>query len=239
MKPKFQILSWHQSKWVDIGNCRECVDWHVSFSCCRSLPDLRVQAETSIMSILRWNFKSKMEKTISSFGNGHISMVSFFTPTTSNCYHKHSTSSYHLTIFLMHNIKFIWYNLYFQVFKFRSLDVCIFHRCMGVSLLLYLFSPLKMTSGFDLSLSLLHTHGHTHIHAHNFWYHLGSRRLYPAFMIKLLQKLQRLLLSSLLARRVNRLLLCSRKFFWFLKFLATLFNIFSPDRTDRNNWWYH
>ncbi|PWA85428.1 transducin family protein / WD-40 repeat family protein [Artemisia annua] len=41
----------------------------------RSLPDLRVQAETSIMSILRWNFKSKMEKTISSFGNGHISMV--------------------------------------------------------------------------------------------------------------------------------------------------------------------
>ncbi|PWA39073.1 transducin family protein / WD-40 repeat family protein [Artemisia annua] len=41
----------------------------------RSLPDLRVQAETSIMSILRWNFKSKMENTISSFGNGHISMV--------------------------------------------------------------------------------------------------------------------------------------------------------------------
>ncbi|GJU77640.1 transducin/WD40 repeat family protein [Tanacetum coccineum] len=41
----------------------------------RSLPDLKVRAETSIMSILRWNFKSKMEKTISSFGNGHISMV--------------------------------------------------------------------------------------------------------------------------------------------------------------------
>lgn len=41
----------------------------------RSLPDLKVLAETSIMSILRWNFKTNMENTISSFGNGHITMV--------------------------------------------------------------------------------------------------------------------------------------------------------------------
>lgn len=41
----------------------------------RSLPDLKVVAETSLMSILRWNFKNKMENTMSSFGNGHITMV--------------------------------------------------------------------------------------------------------------------------------------------------------------------
>ncbi|KAL7586763.1 hypothetical protein Lser_V15G36125 [Lactuca serriola] len=41
----------------------------------RSLPDLKVVAETSLMSILRWNFKTKMENTMSSFGNGHIAMV--------------------------------------------------------------------------------------------------------------------------------------------------------------------
>ncbi|XP_071685700.1 uncharacterized protein [Rutidosis leptorrhynchoides] len=41
----------------------------------RSLPDLKVLAETSIMSILRWNFKTNMENTMSSFGNGHITMV--------------------------------------------------------------------------------------------------------------------------------------------------------------------
>lgn len=41
----------------------------------RSLPDLKVVAETSLMSVLRWNFKTKMENTMSSFGNGHISMV--------------------------------------------------------------------------------------------------------------------------------------------------------------------
>nr|XP_043636522.1 uncharacterized protein LOC122607576 [Erigeron canadensis] len=41
----------------------------------RSLPDLKVLAETSLMSILRWNFKNNMENTMSSFGNGHITMV--------------------------------------------------------------------------------------------------------------------------------------------------------------------
>ncbi|KAJ0538565.1 hypothetical protein HanHA300_Chr08g0276441 [Helianthus annuus] len=41
----------------------------------RSLPDLIVLAETSIMSILRWNFKTNMEKTMSSFGNSNITMV--------------------------------------------------------------------------------------------------------------------------------------------------------------------
>ncbi|KAL8257468.1 hypothetical protein R6Q59_029509 [Mikania micrantha] len=41
----------------------------------RSLPDLNVLADTSIMSIIRWNFKTNMEKTMSSFGNTNISMV--------------------------------------------------------------------------------------------------------------------------------------------------------------------
>ncbi|KAK1415488.1 hypothetical protein QVD17_31270 [Tagetes erecta] len=41
----------------------------------RSLPDLNVLAETSIMSILRWNFKTHMENTMSSFGNANITMV--------------------------------------------------------------------------------------------------------------------------------------------------------------------
>ncbi|KAJ9553391.1 hypothetical protein OSB04_017436 [Centaurea solstitialis] len=41
----------------------------------RSLPDLKVLAETSITSILRWNFMTNMEKTMSSSGNGHITMV--------------------------------------------------------------------------------------------------------------------------------------------------------------------
>ncbi|KAI3731155.1 hypothetical protein L1987_62338 [Smallanthus sonchifolius] len=41
----------------------------------RSLPDLNVLADTSIMSILRWNFKTNMEKTMSSFGNSNITMV--------------------------------------------------------------------------------------------------------------------------------------------------------------------
>lgn len=44
----------------------------------RSLQDLNVLAETSIMSILRWNFKTNMEKTMSSFGNTNITMVRFF-----------------------------------------------------------------------------------------------------------------------------------------------------------------
>ncbi|KVI04855.1 Synaptobrevin [Cynara cardunculus var. scolymus] len=41
----------------------------------RSLPDLKVLAETSIMSILRWNFMTNMENTMSSSGNGHITMT--------------------------------------------------------------------------------------------------------------------------------------------------------------------
>ncbi|CAH9089007.1 unnamed protein product [Cuscuta epithymum] len=41
----------------------------------RSLPDLVVAMETSLMSILRWNFKPNMERTMSSVENGHITMV--------------------------------------------------------------------------------------------------------------------------------------------------------------------
>ncbi|XP_011035923.1 PREDICTED: uncharacterized protein LOC105133574 isoform X2 [Populus euphratica] len=41
----------------------------------RSLPDLEVVGESSLMSILRWNFKTNMEKTICSSENAHIILV--------------------------------------------------------------------------------------------------------------------------------------------------------------------
>lgn len=41
----------------------------------RSLPDLELVKESSLMSILRWNFKPNMEKTISSTDNGQIVVV--------------------------------------------------------------------------------------------------------------------------------------------------------------------
>jgi hypothetical protein len=44
----------------------------------RSLPDLEVVVESSLMSILRWNFKTNMEKTICPSENAQIIMVRFF-----------------------------------------------------------------------------------------------------------------------------------------------------------------
>lgn len=41
----------------------------------RSLPDLELVGESSLMSILRWNFKTSMTKTISSSDTGHIVLV--------------------------------------------------------------------------------------------------------------------------------------------------------------------
>lgn len=41
----------------------------------RSLPDLKVVGETSLMSILRWSFKTNMDKTMSSSHTGQISLV--------------------------------------------------------------------------------------------------------------------------------------------------------------------
>lgn len=41
----------------------------------RSLPNLELVAGSSLMSILRWSFKTNMEKTISSYDNGQITMV--------------------------------------------------------------------------------------------------------------------------------------------------------------------
>lgn len=41
----------------------------------RSLPELEVLAESSLMSVLRWNFKTNMEKTMSFYDNGQISLV--------------------------------------------------------------------------------------------------------------------------------------------------------------------
>lgn len=41
----------------------------------RSLPDLEMVGETSLMSILRWSFKTNMDKLMSSSGSGQITMV--------------------------------------------------------------------------------------------------------------------------------------------------------------------
>ncbi|KAK3018041.1 hypothetical protein RJ639_004531 [Escallonia herrerae] len=41
----------------------------------RSLPDLELVEETSLMSILRWNFKANMDRTMSSMDNGQISLA--------------------------------------------------------------------------------------------------------------------------------------------------------------------
>lgn len=43
----------------------------------RSLPDLEVVGEVSLMSTLRWSFKTNMDKTISS-NNGQIALVITF-----------------------------------------------------------------------------------------------------------------------------------------------------------------
>lgn len=42
----------------------------------RSLPDLKLVKESSLMSILRWNFKANMDKTMSSSDNGQITLAS-------------------------------------------------------------------------------------------------------------------------------------------------------------------
>ncbi|XP_057786448.1 uncharacterized protein LOC131003899 isoform X2 [Salvia miltiorrhiza] len=41
----------------------------------RSLPDLKLLSKDSLMSILRWNFKNKMDKTISASEEGQITLV--------------------------------------------------------------------------------------------------------------------------------------------------------------------
>ncbi|XP_010552925.1 PREDICTED: uncharacterized protein LOC104823185 [Tarenaya hassleriana] len=41
----------------------------------RSFPDLEVVQESSLMSLLRWNFKTNMEKTVCSDGSGHVVLV--------------------------------------------------------------------------------------------------------------------------------------------------------------------
>lgn len=46
----------------------------MNYALLRSLPDLQLVSESSLMSILRWNFKAKIEATMSSDGE-HISMV--------------------------------------------------------------------------------------------------------------------------------------------------------------------
>lgn len=43
----------------------------------RSLPDLEVVGDTSISLLLKWTFKTNMNKTMSSSGTGQITMVGF------------------------------------------------------------------------------------------------------------------------------------------------------------------
>lgn len=44
----------------------------------RSLPDLDVVEESSLISILRWNVKTNMVKTMSSSDSGQITLVTLF-----------------------------------------------------------------------------------------------------------------------------------------------------------------
>ena len=46
----------------------------------RSLTTLEVMGESSLMTILRWNFKTNMEKMICSSNRGQIILVSVFSP---------------------------------------------------------------------------------------------------------------------------------------------------------------
>ncbi|CAM8931227.1 unnamed protein product [Rhodiola kirilowii] len=41
----------------------------------RSFPELEIVKEYSLMSILRWNFKKNMEKTLTSATNGQLALV--------------------------------------------------------------------------------------------------------------------------------------------------------------------
>lgn len=53
---------------------------------CRSLPDLEVVGETSLTSILRWNFKTNMDKRMSSSSTGQITMVGLLSFSMLICY---------------------------------------------------------------------------------------------------------------------------------------------------------
>lgn len=44
----------------------------------RSLPNLEVIGECSLESLLRWSFKTNMDKTLSFNENGQIILVDFF-----------------------------------------------------------------------------------------------------------------------------------------------------------------
>nr|XP_016437564.1 PREDICTED: uncharacterized protein LOC107763591 isoform X2 [Nicotiana tabacum]XP_016437565.1 PREDICTED: uncharacterized protein LOC107763591 isoform X2 [Nicotiana tabacum] len=41
----------------------------------RSLPDLELVEQTSLMSVLRWNFKLNMDRAMSSMENGHVTLA--------------------------------------------------------------------------------------------------------------------------------------------------------------------
>lgn len=47
----------------------------------RSFPELEIVKECSLMSVLRWNFKKNMEKTLTSTTTGQLALVSHFSAT--------------------------------------------------------------------------------------------------------------------------------------------------------------
>ncbi|PIA59457.1 hypothetical protein AQUCO_00400380v1 [Aquilegia coerulea] len=55
--------------------CGLAIFYHTGVVEIRSLPDLEVVRESSIMSILRWSFKANMDRTICSSDTGQISLV--------------------------------------------------------------------------------------------------------------------------------------------------------------------
>lgn len=58
--------------WLIILDIKFSVDMSML---CRSLPDLELVKESSLMSVLRWNFKANMNKMMSSSDNGQITLV--------------------------------------------------------------------------------------------------------------------------------------------------------------------
>ncbi|KAL8162643.1 hypothetical protein V2J09_014132 [Rumex salicifolius] len=79
-KPIFEIkvqnaICWAATCIKDGSECRLILLYQTGVIEIRSLPDLEVVEESSLASIMRWNFKSNMERTISYTNNGHVVMV--------------------------------------------------------------------------------------------------------------------------------------------------------------------
>ncbi|XP_057979666.1 uncharacterized protein LOC131165686 isoform X2 [Malania oleifera] len=70
--------SWTATFQKDQRDCGLVVLYQTGVIEIRSVPDLEVVVECSLMSILRWNFKNNMDKMMSSSYNGQIALVNGF-----------------------------------------------------------------------------------------------------------------------------------------------------------------